>query len=113
MMTGLEQKRTGRRPGFTLVELLVVLGVILVLMTLVVAFVPRTMEQQRVTRAASQLQGWLSLAKQWALRDRAPRGIRFTFDATNRITTLNYVEQPDDWWPGTGAALNISTTSSG
>src|SRR5206468_754785 len=99
-MTGLGQKRTGRRAGFTLVELLVVTGVILVLMTLAVAFVPRTMEQQRVTRAATQVQGWLALSKQWALRDRAQCGLRLAYDSTNRVTTLYYIAQPDDWTPG-------------
>lgn len=123
-MTGPQQNGMGRRAGFTLVELLVVTGVVLVLMTLAVAFVPRTMEQQRVSRAASQLQGWLALSRQWALRDQAPRGLRLTFARpTNpanpsdptfyRVTTLQYIEQPDDWRPGGNAVITTTGTGGG
>jgi prepilin-type N-terminal cleavage/methylation domain-containing protein len=102
----------GRRPAFTLVELLVVIAVMLVLMTLAVAFVPRVREQQRVSQAAASVQGWLAIAKQWALRDQAPRGVRLTPTAGNGawVTTLQYIEQPDDWVGSPGSYLQ--TTSS-
>jgi len=103
-------RRQRRRLAFTLVELLVVMGVVLVLMTLAVAFVPRAQEQQRVSRGASQVQGWLAIAKQWALRDRAPRGLRLTPNAGNGnwVTTMQYIEQPDDFLGPSGSFVQVA-----
>jgi hypothetical protein len=63
-------------------------------------------ERQRASRGADMLQGWLLIAKQRALRDGAPRGIRLipptptpTWDRAY-VTQLQYVEQPDGYRPG-------------
>lgn len=99
-------KRRKRR-AFTLVELLVVLGIILLMAALGVAFVPRASERQKTSRGADQLQGWLLIAKQWAKKDRIPTGIRLlpgqTYPskaAANSafITDLQYIQQPADFY---------------
>src|SRR5438132_1250619 len=64
------------RTGFTLVELLVVMSLIAVLATMAIVFFPNAATANREANAAQQLQGMLNIAKQRALRDQAPRGLR-------------------------------------
>src|SRR5262245_32805075 len=71
---GTEAMRTRR--GITLVELLVVLAIMTALFGLVAAVAPRFGDRQRPSRGAAQLQSWLTLARNRALRDQRPRGIR-------------------------------------
>src|SRR5262245_31535198 len=71
--------RAGRGPcrgGFTLIELVVVMTLILALAAITVAFLPKVQESQRASTGADHLQGALLIAKQRALRDQAPRGLR-------------------------------------
>jgi prepilin-type N-terminal cleavage/methylation domain-containing protein len=89
------------RRGVTLIELLVVIAIITILATLIVAVAPRFGERQRSSRGAAQLQSWLNLAKQRALRDQRPVGIRLPAQAAttanaNYIRELQYVETPDE-----------------
>ncbi len=99
-----------RSAGFTLVELLVVVFLILVLATLVVAFAPRLAERQKVPRGASQLQGWLLIAKQRAKRDQLPTGVRLQPDPDNPnvYRELQYIQKPDDW---TGGPVRVDATT--
>lgn len=99
--------RATARRGVTLVELLVVIIIISVLSTLVIAFGPTLGEKQRASRGADQLQGWFFLAKQRALRDQKPRGLRLIADSTSTFATtvpgaagayvrqLQLIEQPE------------------
>jgi hypothetical protein len=80
--------------------------VILLLLTLfglTVAFLPRVQERERAARGADRLQGWLLIAKQRALRDRTPTGLRLIIDSANPnwVRDLEYVQQPDDYSGGT------------
>src|SRR3954462_15967485 len=86
------------RRGFTLIELLVVLSIMVALFAIVAAIGPRFAERQRVNRGASQVQGWLLIAKQRALRDYAPRGIRLQH-GPQYITPLQHVEQAEPYRP--------------
>jgi prepilin-type N-terminal cleavage/methylation domain-containing protein len=87
-----------RRPGFTLAEILTVVSIIVLLAAATLAFLPNFAEQQKASRGADQLQQWLFMAKQWALRDQAPRGLRLIPDPqTGLVRDLRYVEQPDDF----------------
>jgi prepilin-type N-terminal cleavage/methylation domain-containing protein len=108
----------GARPGFTLVELLVVIILILTLAALAVAFVPRVNERRRAAQGADLLQGWLLQAKQRALRDRVPTGIRLqpgtrlptaTVPNAQFVTDLQYIQKPDDF--GGGMLTLLSPTS--
>lgn len=96
--------RTVRRAGFTLVELLVVIALIIVLAALTAAVVQTGMlTSQKVVSAADRASGWLLIAKQRALRDGAPRGVRFLMtDAGGgffRVTEAQYIESPEPWIP--------------
>lgn len=66
------------RHGLTLIELLVAMGILLLLAALTVAFVPRVQEAQKATRAADMMVRWSVTAKQRALRDQRPTGLRIT-----------------------------------
>jgi prepilin-type N-terminal cleavage/methylation domain-containing protein len=105
-MTALTPRRSRR--GFTLIEMMVVVGILILLATLAVAFVPRVQEKERPRRAADQLQGWLLITKQWAKRDRAPRGLRLFRPADNNVVELAYLEQPPDFVVKPG----VTTTNS-
>lgn len=102
------------RRGFTLVELLVVMFLIAVLATLAIAFFPNAASSQTEARAGQLLQSWLTMAKQRAMRDQAPRGVRlwvaplppnpqaYYAGATplaNVVTDCQFIEQPPDF-PG-------------
>src|SRR5438445_8428315 len=102
-MSRLDLRIVGRQRGFTLVEMLVVLSLMLVLAVLAIAFVPRMNERAKVPRGASQLQMWLLIARQWAKRDNVPTGIRLqagrlypnpATPLTDYRPDFQYIQQP-------------------
>src|SRR5436305_2067939 len=62
--------------GFTLIELLVVMFIMAVLASLLVAFWPSVQAQAREARGAGDLQGWCQIARQKAIRNQNPYGVR-------------------------------------
>ncbi len=111
-----------KRPAFTLIELLVVIAIIAVLGGLVAFAMPGFQDRSRAARGASALQGWLSIARQQALRERRSYGLRFMvtqmdikeYDTSppysklvigaNVVTQCQYISSPDDF---VGGALYI------
>jgi prepilin-type N-terminal cleavage/methylation domain-containing protein len=91
--------RQARRPAFTLIELLVVIGVIALIAALAVMIGPALEKSERSARGASLLQGHLFIAKQQALRDRVPQGIRLLVEG-NQVRRLQYIQQPFDFRQG-------------
>ncbi len=97
---------TQARHGFTLIELLVVMTLMAVLAALMIGFIPNAASSARESRAGLQLQSWLNIAKQRALRDQAPRGLRLNVAASgvlirsvtvpNAVVDCQYIEVPDD-----------------
>jgi prepilin-type N-terminal cleavage/methylation domain-containing protein len=87
-----------KREAFTLVEMLIALAILLVLSTLLIGFGGRMMESRRSNAGADLVQKWLLIAKQRALRDQTPTGIRLVGDtaAGTQVTQLIYVQQPPD-----------------
>jgi len=102
---------TDRRSGFTLVELLVVITIMLLLLSMTVYAVNFSRESDRVGGGARQLQSALSGARDRAIHAKAPRGVRFFLDSTdftdangnqlaeNRrtVTAMCYID-PDQLW---------------
>jgi hypothetical protein len=86
--------------------MIVVIGIMLTLATLTVAFLPKVNNYQKVQQAASRVQGWLLTAKQRALRDQMPRGLRIIVDGDSMSRGLQYIEQPDDFTGGTLTAAD-------
>ena len=99
------------RTGFTLVELLVVMSLIAVLATMAIVFFPNAATANREANAAQQLQGMLNIAKQRALRDQAPRGLRLWINTSLpaiQVDECQYTEQPDDF---SGGKISSGTTT--
>lgn len=110
--------RTPSRRGFTLIELLVVIALIMILAGLAVAFLPTIGENARVANGATMLQQMMLTAKQKALRDRVPCGIRLSgpapyldpkTSAVNRnwLNTCQYIEKPDDFPLTVGSTVTV------
>lgn len=87
--------RPTRRLGVTLIELMVVIGIMLFLAALAAYILPLLRQKNSTTKAAGQVQGYLSQAKQSAVRDRAARGVRLNVEpGTSYVKSLQYVEVP-------------------
>jgi hypothetical protein len=89
------------RGAWTLIEMIVVMSLLVVLATLALAISPRLLDQAKSARGASQLQGWLLVAKQMAKRDRRSAGLRMDVDTQGFVRQVAYIQQPDDL-PGQG-----------
>jgi hypothetical protein len=85
--------------------MLVAVGIIVTLATMTVLLMPRVNEQQRAARGAQLLQGWLTIARQWAIRDQSPRGLQWTTSGTFS-DQLYYVQQPENFVP-----MSLNTTT--
>lgn len=74
---GAARHTPGRRAGFTLIEMLVAMTVIVVLAAIAIAVVPSAMDNDRTTDAAATVRQHLMIAKARATRENNGRGIRF------------------------------------
>jgi hypothetical protein len=97
--------------------MLVVIGIIVVLATLSVAIIPSVQQRTKAARAADQIQGWLLIARERALRDRQPRGVRLLIDLDQRYgyvaRNMVYIEQPDPFTGGVASFDNNTLTKTG
>ena len=95
-----------RRGGFTLIELIVVIGIILVIAALGAAFAPTISDSQNLTRSVDNLEQWLLTAKMRAKRDGLATGIRFIppdplNPTVGPFSEFQYIQQPDAMTGGT------------
>jgi prepilin-type N-terminal cleavage/methylation domain-containing protein len=91
------------RPGFTLVEMIVVLAIVASLAALTVGVLRPAREDYLLGVATSQLQGWLVNARQYAGRDRVVTGIRLlpgTDADPGLVASLQIIQQPDGFGGG-------------
>lgn len=95
-----------RSPGFTLVEMLVAMALAIIVLGLAIYVAnSSTFNSYRIVGAADRLSQWAMTAKNRALRDKAPRGIRLVQDAAGNYTECVYIESPDPWVPAPGVRL--------
>ena len=90
--------------GFTLVELLVVMTIMVVFASLTAAFYPSLKADNAISRVSTMVQSNFVAARQRAKRDRVPTGIRMQLDADGRCTQLLLVQKPEE--------LNVNTLGS-
>ncbi len=97
------------RSGFTLVELLVVITIIVILLTMTLLTVNFTNEADRVKGAAGQVQSFLAGARDRAIYAKEPRGVRFFVNPENprAVTTMAYIA-PGGSWSSPENSANIS-----
>jgi hypothetical protein len=90
---------SARRGGFTLVELLVAVGLIILLSALAagVAY-SGILDSHKLTSSSDKISGWLLQARAKATRDQAPRGLRLIVNG-NAITELQPIETPEPLTP--------------
>jgi type II secretory pathway pseudopilin PulG len=97
--------QAAKRAAFTLIELLVVMFIMIIMATLAVLVAPRLRENQKITRGAEQVQGWLFVQKQRTFRDQLPRGLRLVIDPNSPpgqiwVRECIYIEQPQEYRGG-------------
>ena len=86
-------KRIVPNDGFTLVELLVVIGILIILTVMTLSLVNVTQNEDRVRAGAAQVQSYLEGARDRAIHAGEPRGVRFLPDTNNPnvATSLIYI----------------------
>lgn len=89
------------RTGFTLVELLVVAGIILLLATMTIGTLNVTFDAERIRSGSRQVHSYLEGARDRAIYARELRGVRFIFDAADQqigsrtVRNLVFVGAPE------------------
>jgi len=98
------------RRAFTLIEMLIVIGIIVLLLTLGAMFLPNLDRNKGVPNATTQVEGYIRLARNQALRDGAPRGVRLIVDPNDpsgtQVYAIQYIEQPEPIAPRGVVTLN-------
>lgn len=101
----LSPKRSALRAGFTLVELLVVVGIALLVTTFTVIGIDFAFETERVRGGSRQLQSMLAGARDRAIFAREPRGVRFLLDNDplngRKVSSMVYIGSGEEWREGT------------
>ncbi|MCY2943913.1 MAG: type II secretion system protein [Planctomycetota bacterium] len=89
-----KHQTTKQRPAYSLVELLVVIGIILGVMGMVMAIYPSYNQREEMYKSADIVRNSLMRARQWAIRDKAITGIEFNTLPGNLGVSLTFVQSP-------------------
>jgi prepilin-type N-terminal cleavage/methylation domain-containing protein len=111
MHTSAAQDRSqSTRHGFTLVELLIVITIMLLLLTITVYSVDFAQETNRVRSGASKVQSYLAGARDRAIYKKSPIGVRMFLDSegdpnetANRrhtVSSMVYIDPGQTWSDG-------------
>lgn len=95
------------RPGFTLIEIVIVISIMVLLASLVVAVYGANLGADRMRAAARQWQSALLAARDRAIHAKAPRGIRLVLDANDptTVTGCEYIAPLPPWSQATVITL--------
>lgn len=90
------------RRGFTLVELMVTVGIMLLLAVITASAVSVTTQRDKVRAAARQVQSLLAGARDRAIYAKQPRGVRLFLDPTNNrtVSSMVYIQSTPPWTSG-------------
>lgn len=98
------------RPGFTLIEMLIVVGIVLVLAVIAVPITLRMMERDNVSEGAKIVMGAIGRAKGLALHDRNAAGIRLLV-VNGRAEQIEFIEDPGPFNEGYVTANGMTVTN--
>lgn len=101
-LQGRSSARAAVRSGYTLIEILVVISIVLILFSMTLVTVRLTREGDRVSGAAAQIQSFLAGARDRAIYERSPRGVRFFLNTDNprTVTSMAYIDPSAIWDEG-------------
>jgi prepilin-type N-terminal cleavage/methylation domain-containing protein len=103
-----------RRGGFTLVELLVAVGIILVLAGLALLVANSgIIGNARTSSGSDRIAGWLMQARAKAQRNGSPVGLRFSIGPDGFIREAQQIEVPEPYSMPTGYILMIENSPGG
>jgi prepilin-type N-terminal cleavage/methylation domain-containing protein len=112
--------RSVSRTGFTLLELLVVISIIVIIASMTLLTFNYARDADRVSNAAASLKSTLSVARDFAVQAGKPRGVRLFLDENNyrAVTTMVFIDPSEEWTDGViqlqrWDALNNSTSMPG
>lgn len=95
-----------RRAGFTLIELITVIAIMLTLAAMIIAVAYTGANKQLTGNGASAIVGWCKTAQAYALRDQKPYGLRLHPDpTTGLVTNAIFIEQPEPWIGPVGSTI--------
>ena len=92
-----------RSAGFTLIELMVVVGLLVLIASMTVAAINVNTNNDKVRAGSRQVQSYLAGARDRAIYSKAPRGVRFLLDPTNNrtVSSMVFIAPTDPWTQGT------------
>ena len=116
----IRHSRNSTRTGFTLVELLVVITILLLLMSITIYSVNFARDAERVRGASSKVLSYLSGARDRAIYTKSPVGVRFFLDsevdpgsvsgAYRTVSSAVYIDPAQTWTDGTVRLERPDTT---
>ncbi len=107
---GLPPAHARQHAAFTLLELLVSLGIILILATLTMRLLNATLNSDRIRNGSRELQSFLAGARDRAVHAGQPRGVRFITDPTNHsiVRSFVYIGAPSTFTDGSQLSIDGS-----